>query len=43
MKTLQAYLKDQNNISVSESLISYKDINGDPILKLVPKKMVRSR
>ena len=38
MKTLQAYLKDQNNISVSESLISYKDINSDPILKLVPKK-----
>lgn len=38
MKTLQEYLKDQTNIRVSESLISYKDINSDPILKLVPKK-----
>ena len=43
MKTLQEYLKDQINIRVSESLISYKDINSDPILKFVPKKMVRSR
>ena len=38
MKNLQSYLKDQINIRVSESLISYKDINSDPILKLVPKK-----
>ena len=38
MKNLQSYLKDQINIRVSESLISYKDINSDPILNLVPKK-----
>ena len=38
MKTLQSYLKDQTNISVSESLKSYEHINDDPILKLVPKK-----
>ena len=38
MKTLQAYLKDQNNIRVSESLKSYEHINDDPILKIVPKK-----
>ena len=38
MKTLQAYLKDQNNIRVSESLKSYERINDDPILKIVPRK-----
>ena len=38
MKTLQSYLKDQTNISVSESLKSYEHINDDPILKIVPKK-----
>ena len=38
MKNLQSYLKDQINIRVSENLISYKDINSDPILNLVPKK-----
>ena len=43
MKTLQSYLNDQTNIRVSESLKSYEHINDDLILKLVPKKMVRSR
>ena len=38
MKTLQEYLKDQNNIRVSESLKSYERINDDPILKIVPRK-----